>query len=99
MAAIDCGTNSIRLLVADLDPATGALKDLDRRMEIVQLGQGVDQTGRLARGGACERTAVLALAEYADRPRHEAPKRLVRFVAVPSPAATRRTGDFVRDGA
>ena len=48
MAAIDCGTNSLRLLVADVDPATGTLADVDRRMEIVRLGQGVDATGRLA---------------------------------------------------
>jgi exopolyphosphatase/guanosine-5'-triphosphate,3'-diphosphate pyrophosphatase len=48
VAAIDCGTNSIRLLVADADPATGTLRDLDRRMEVVRLGQGVDRTGRIA---------------------------------------------------
>jgi exopolyphosphatase / guanosine-5'-triphosphate,3'-diphosphate pyrophosphatase len=48
VAAVDCGTNSIRLLVAELDPATGAARELDRRMEIVRLGQGVDATGRLA---------------------------------------------------
>lgn len=48
VAAIDCGTNSIRLLVADLDPAAGTLTDLVRQMEVVRLGQGVDQTGRLA---------------------------------------------------
>ena len=48
VAAIDCGTNSLRLLVADVDPATGTLADVDRRMEIVRLGQGVDATGRLA---------------------------------------------------
>ncbi|GAB3139584.1 Ppx/GppA phosphatase family protein [Micromonospora sonneratiae] len=68
MAAIDCGTNSIRLLVADLpDPAAGPtapLVDLARRMEIVRLGQGVDRTGRLA-PEAIERTRV-ALAGYAD---------------------------------
>ena len=34
VAAIDCGTNSIRLLIADVDPATGGLRDLVRRMEI-----------------------------------------------------------------
>ncbi|MDT0533127.1 Ppx/GppA phosphatase family protein [Micromonospora sp. DSM 115977] len=67
MAAIDCGTNSIRLLVADL-PDTSAgpeapLTDLSRRMEIVRLGQGVDRTGRLA-PEAIERTRV-ALAAYA----------------------------------
>lgn len=48
VAAIDCGTNSIRLLVADVDPAAGTLTDLDRRMEVVRLGQGVDRTGRIA---------------------------------------------------
>ncbi len=47
VAAIDCGTNSIRLLVADLDPETGEITDLDRRMIINRLGQGVDRTGRL----------------------------------------------------
>ena len=48
VAAVDCGTNSIRLLVADLDPDTGAETEIERRMEIVRLGQGVDATGRLA---------------------------------------------------
>lgn len=63
VAAVDCGTNSIRLLVADLDPVTGAETELDRRMEIVRLGQGVDATGRLADEAlartfaACERFA------------------------------------------
>ncbi|WP_029253036.1 Ppx/GppA phosphatase family protein [Paraoerskovia marina] len=46
VAAIDCGTNSIRLLVADVDG--GVLTEIDRRMEVVRLGQGVDRTGRLA---------------------------------------------------
>ncbi|MEU4776858.1 Ppx/GppA phosphatase family protein [Micromonospora sp. NPDC023633] len=67
MAAIDCGTNSIRLLVADLPDASAGpeapLVDLSRRMEIVRLGQGVDKTGRLA-PEAIERTRI-ALASYA----------------------------------
>jgi exopolyphosphatase/guanosine-5'-triphosphate,3'-diphosphate pyrophosphatase len=45
VAAIDCGTNSIRLLIADV--AGGRLTDVARRMEIVRLGEGVDRTGRL----------------------------------------------------
>ncbi|GAA4522922.1 MULTISPECIES: Ppx/GppA phosphatase family protein [Nonomuraea] len=53
VAAIDCGTNSVRLLVADAGEA--ALADVERRMEIVRLGQGVDRTGRLA-PEALERT-------------------------------------------
>ncbi|MEV1016438.1 MULTISPECIES: Ppx/GppA phosphatase family protein [unclassified Micromonospora] len=67
MAAIDCGTNSIRLLVADLPEESAGpqapLTDVTRRMEIVRLGQGVDRTGRLA-PEAIERTRV-ALASYA----------------------------------
>jgi len=62
VAAIDCGTNSIRLLVADL-PADGPAVELSRQMQIVRLGEGVDQTGRLA-PAAIERTRV-ALAGYA----------------------------------
>jgi len=43
VVAIDCGTNSIRLLIAEPDGSSG-LKDLERRLEIVRLGQGVDAT-------------------------------------------------------
>ncbi|MGW4331375.1 Ppx/GppA phosphatase family protein [Rhodococcus koreensis] len=62
VAAVDCGTNSIRLLVADVDDK-GALHDVCREMRVVRLGQGVDATGRLA-PEAIERTRV-ALTEYA----------------------------------
>ncbi|KAA1422768.1 Ppx/GppA family phosphatase [Mumia zhuanghuii] len=47
VAAVDCGTNSIRLLVTDLDADAGTADDLVRRMEIVRLGYGVDRTGHL----------------------------------------------------
>src|SRR2546423_528437 len=63
VAAIDCGTNSIRLLVADLPADGGPLADVTRRMEIVRLGEGVDRTGVLA-PVAIERTRV-ALAGFA----------------------------------
>ncbi len=78
VAAIDCGTNSIRLLVADVDPQAGTLVDVDRRMEIVRLGAGVDETGRLSDAAlartfaACERFAALLADLGATR---------VRFVA------------------
>ena len=62
VAAIDCGTNSIRLLVADIAEGGATLTDVVRRMEIVRLGQGVDSTGRLS-SEAIERTRV-ALADY-----------------------------------
>jgi exopolyphosphatase/guanosine-5'-triphosphate,3'-diphosphate pyrophosphatase len=62
VAAVDCGTNSIRLLVADVD-VDGRLRDVHREMRVVRLGQGVDATGRLA-PDAVERTRV-ALVDYA----------------------------------
>ncbi len=46
VAAVDCGTNSVRLLVADL--VGGEQRDLHREMRVVRLGQGVDRTGELA---------------------------------------------------
>ena len=61
VAAVDCGTNSVRLLVADLDGAVKA--DVHREMRVVRLGQGVDRTGVLA-PDALERTRA-ALADYA----------------------------------
>jgi exopolyphosphatase/guanosine-5'-triphosphate,3'-diphosphate pyrophosphatase len=78
VAAIDCGTNSIRLLVADVDPDANTLTDVDRRMEIVRLGEDVDRTGRFS-PGALERTfaACLSYAEVIDR---SGAQRL-RFVA------------------
>jgi exopolyphosphatase / guanosine-5'-triphosphate,3'-diphosphate pyrophosphatase len=63
VAAIDCGTNSLRLLIADIDPVAASLTDVVRRMEIVRLGQGVDATGRLA-PEALDRTFAM-LGEYA----------------------------------
>jgi exopolyphosphatase/guanosine-5'-triphosphate,3'-diphosphate pyrophosphatase len=59
VAAVDCGTNSTRLLIAGADRAT-----LDRRMQITRLGQGVDRSGRL-QPPAIERTLGV-LQEYAE---------------------------------
>lgn len=63
VAAVDCGTNTIKLLVADLDPATGAEHELVREMRMVRLGQDVDRTGRFAEQ-ALERVFA-AVDEYA----------------------------------
>ncbi|MFD9863626.1 Ppx/GppA phosphatase family protein [Streptomyces alboflavus] len=93
VAAIDCGTNSIRLLVADADPETGQLVDLDRRMEIVRLGQGVDRTGRLA-PEALERTFA-ACREYAEVIKEHGAERL-RFVATSASRDAENRDDFVR---
>jgi exopolyphosphatase/guanosine-5'-triphosphate,3'-diphosphate pyrophosphatase len=78
VAAIDCGTNSIRLLVADIDGGSGSLTDVDRRMRIVRLGQDVDRTGRLA-PEALFRTFA-ACDEYAEVVR-DTGATTVRFVA------------------
>ena len=48
VAAVDCGTNTIKLLVADLDPVSGEARELVRESRMVRLGQGVDRSGRLA---------------------------------------------------
>lgn len=95
VAAIDCGTNSIRLLVADLDPDTGASSDLDRRMEIVRLGQGVDRTGRLA-PEALERTFA-ACRRYAQVVAgFGVPPERTRFVATSASRDADNRADFVR---
>ncbi|MER6079374.1 Ppx/GppA phosphatase family protein [Streptomyces sp. NPDC001833] len=93
VAAIDCGTNSIRLLVADANPETGELVDLDRRMVIVRLGQGVDRTGRLA-PEALQRTFA-ACREYAAVIKEYGAERL-RFVATSASRDAENRDEFVR---
>ncbi|MEU9346612.1 Ppx/GppA phosphatase family protein [Streptomyces sp. NPDC048278] len=93
VAAIDCGTNSIRLLVADANPGTGELVDLDRRMTIVRLGQGVDRTGRLA-PEALARTFA-ACREYAAVIKEHGAERL-RFVATSASRDAENRDEFVR---
>ncbi|GAB3299918.1 Ppx/GppA phosphatase family protein [Geodermatophilus aquaeductus] len=90
VAAVDCGTNSIRLLVADVPPE-GAHTDLLRRMEVVRLGQGVDATGRLA-PEAIERTRVV-LAEYAAQAR-DLGATAVRMVATSATRDAANRADF-----
>ena len=60
LAVIDIGTNTTRLLVAEV--SDGRVKELDRRTEITRLGEGVDATGRL--GDAPIERVTKALAEY-----------------------------------
>ena len=63
VAAIDCGTNSIRLLIADV--SGDRLTDVARRMELVRLGEGVDRTGFL-QPAAIERTRQALLGYAAE---------------------------------
>jgi exopolyphosphatase/guanosine-5'-triphosphate,3'-diphosphate pyrophosphatase len=91
VAAIDCGTNSIRLLVADSDE-DGTLVDVVRDMKIVRLGQDVDRTGRLA-PEAIERTRV-ALAGYAATIR-ELGAEPIRMAATSASRDASNRDDFV----
>lgn len=90
VAAIDCGTNSIRLLIADV-LENGRLADVHREMRIVRLGQGVDATGSLA-PEAIERTRV-ALADY-TRMMREAGVARVRMVATSATRDASNREDF-----
>ena len=78
VAAVDCGTNTIRLLVADVDASRGTVDSLVRQLRIVRLGQDVDRTGRLA-DKALERVFA-ATDEYAATIERHAVEA-VRFVA------------------
>lgn len=62
VAAIDCGTNSIRLLISDIDSSTNTATDVVREMRIVRLGEGVDKTNAFS-PRALERT-FKAVDEY-----------------------------------
>lgn len=88
VAAIDCGTNSIRLLIADIEGEN--FREVIRTMEIVRLGQGVDQT-REFHPDAIARTLAAV-----DKFALEIAKRGVqRFVFVPPvPLAMQPTGTF-----
>ena len=77
VGAVDCGTNSIRLLIAD-DDGDGGLTEVLRDMVVVRLGQGVNATGRFA-PEAIERTGI-ALERYVETMRSAGVRR-VRMVA------------------
>src|SRR5271165_3246653 len=93
VAAVDCGTNSLRLLLADVDPGRAELTDVARRMEIVRLGQGVDKTGRLAPEALARTIAVLR--DYADVIARSG-AQAVRMVATSATRDADNAADFVR---
>lgn len=90
VAAIDCGTNSLRLLVADI--SGDELRDVVRRMEVVRLGQGVDRTGQLA-PEALERTFAV-LRDYAAECSRLGVER-VRMVATSATRDAANRAEFV----
>jgi exopolyphosphatase/guanosine-5'-triphosphate,3'-diphosphate pyrophosphatase len=92
VGAIDCGTNSIRLLIADIDPGSGRLTDLVRRMEIVRLGHGVDKTGVI--GAEAMARTLAQTREYAIQCAELGVER-VRFVATSASRDARNAQEFV----
>ena len=94
VAAIDCGTNSIRLLIARRDEATGRLVDLERHLEMVRLGLGVDRTGRFD-PVAVERTLDAARRYQALVEHHGVRREDVRFVATYATRDASNREDFI----
>jgi exopolyphosphatase/guanosine-5'-triphosphate,3'-diphosphate pyrophosphatase len=94
VAAIDCGTNSIRLLVAELtrrhDDSLD-LRDLHRETRVVRLGEGVDATGELS-AEALARTRA-ALTDYAIAARRKGAER-IRMVATSATRDARNRDEF-----
>nr|WP_312178855.1 DUF501 domain-containing protein [Arthrobacter sp.] len=93
VAAVDCGTNSIRLLIADAQTHDGVtrLTDVVRLMRIVRLGEGVDATGRLS-NEALARTFA-ATEEYAQLIQEHGAEK-VRFVATSATRDAENSEEF-----
>ena len=92
VAAVDCGTNSLRLLIAESKPG-GGLIDLDRQTEIVRLGQGVDATGEF-HPDALKRTFAVT-ENYAELIKNAGvPTDKVHFVATSASRDAKNRDEF-----
>lgn len=94
VAAIDCGTNTIRLLIADLSTGLDGVKltELTREMTVVRLGEGIDRTGVIS-AEALRRTSV-ALANYAVQIA-DAHVDTVRMVATSASRDAKNGAEFI----
>lgn len=92
VGAVDCGTNSIRLLIADVDDSGESLTSISRQMQIVRLGHGVDATKRIA-PESMERT-LQAAREYAAACT-QAGCDSVRFVATSASRDAENAAEFI----
>jgi exopolyphosphatase/guanosine-5'-triphosphate,3'-diphosphate pyrophosphatase len=95
VAAVDCGTNTTRLLVAEVAD-DGTVAELERRAEITRIGKGVDATGVLAPAGIEHTVAVLR--EYGEAIRAAGVERVRAIATSASRDATNRD-DFFGPGA
>jgi exopolyphosphatase / guanosine-5'-triphosphate,3'-diphosphate pyrophosphatase len=93
VAAIDCGTNSIRLLISDIDTSTITATDVVREMRIVRLGEGVDKTNAFS-PRALERT-FKAVEEY-DKLLLKHNVEHVRFVATSATRDAQNKAMFIK---
>ena len=93
VAAVDCGTNTIKLLIGTV-PGPGGLEVDVREMRMVRLGQDLDRTGRIADEALAR--AFAALDEYAELVRaHDVPPDRIRFCATSATRDAANAADFV----
>lgn len=90
VAAIDCGTNSIRLLIADVE--AGEVRDVTRVMRVVRLGEGVDVSGRLSQAAMMRTWA--GVEDYAEQIRASGAQR-VQMVATSASRDADNSDEFV----
>ena len=93
VAAIDCGTNSIRLLISDIDNSTNTATDVVREMRIVRLGEGVDKTNAFS-PRALERT--FKAVEECDKLLLKHNVEHVRFVATSATRDAQNKAMFIK---
>lgn len=93
VAAVDCGTNSIRLLIAERSVSGGAMIEVDRQLELVRLGQGVDANGEF-HPDALQRTFAATEAYAMAINRAGVATADVRFVATSAARDAANRDDF-----
>jgi exopolyphosphatase / guanosine-5'-triphosphate,3'-diphosphate pyrophosphatase len=97
VAVVDIGSNSTRLLVADVEPDSGAITELDRRSTVTRLGHGVDATGALDDDSIERVLSVLRTYRAAIDEHHAAVNLAVLTSAVRDASNGARFAERVRD--
>ncbi len=92
VAAIDCGTNTIRLLVADVEVDSSRTREVYRNGHVTRLGRGVDRTGEL--DPAALELTLAAAREFAATIKELGAER-IRFVATSATRDARNRDAFV----